>query len=416
MSRIVIVGAGAAGMMAAATIVESDPQIEVVLIEKNDGLGKKVIISGGGRCNVTTGLAQVKDVLKRYPRGGKFLSSAMYQWAPQQTYNWFERQGVPLKTEEDLRVFPQSNRGQDIVGAFERLFQETGVRVWLKASVTGVEKTTTGFLVHVKDREPLEADAVVLTTGGQAYRHTGSTGDGYAFSEGLGHVITKLAPSLNSFFTAEGWPKELAGVSFQRARFLCSTPKAEAIGPFLFTHHGVSGPAVFAFSSWLAFENYDRAKPLAFSIDLFVDETLEALRHRIEQQALLLSKKSVLNCLATIVPRSVADVVCFQLQIDGMKSCVQTSKKTWLEVAQWLKAIPLQAVGRGAGDEFVTAGGVDLREVDPSTMESKICPNLFFAGELLDIDGFTGGFNLQASWATGRLAGTSIAQRFQSFS
>jgi predicted Rossmann fold flavoprotein len=409
--KIAIVGGGAAGLMAAATIHEMSPEAEVFLIEKNDKLGAKVIISGGGRCNVTTGIRDVRLVLSKYPRGSKFLNSAMRRFPPEAVYEWFEAHGTPLKIEEDLRVFPESDDGKDIVGVFERMFARSNVRVLLKTSVFKIEKKDTGFDIFLKQQDaPLHVDRVILTTGGQAYRHTGSTGDGYAFAESLGHSITKLAPSLNSFTTKEKWPAEISGLSFERAELTAHREKKISFtGPFLFTHRGVSGPAVFALSSLVAFEFYDPKQPLAVTIDLFPDELSEELRSRIEQAFKAQPRKSLLNVLGFVVPKSLADIICRELTLLTEKHAGEVSAKEILSISSWLKAIPLTVIGRGAGDEFVTAGGVDLKEVDPSTMESKICPGLFFAGEILDIDGFTGGFNLQASWAAGRLAGESAA-------
>jgi predicted Rossmann fold flavoprotein len=410
--RVGIVGGGAAGLMAAATILETAPETELFLVERNDGLGKKVIISGGGRCNVTTGIQDIRTVLTKYPRGGKFLSKAIYHFPPADVYAWFEAHGVPLKNEEDNRVFPQSDNGRDIVGVFERMFRSSNVEVLLKHSVESIEKIESGFRLYFKLGEPLEVDTVVLTTGGQAYRHTGSKGDGYAFAIGLGHTITKLAPSLNAFFTRETWPADVSGLSFEKAEFRTNRSKAyKFTGPFLFTHKGVSGPAVFALSSQVAFENYDTHEPLKIEIDLFPDETNEQLFTRIEKAIVEGGNKSTLNILATIIPKSLAEIMLSELSIDGSLHATEVGRKNFLHVVEWLKGIPLEVVGRGAGDEFVTAGGVSLDEVDPSTMESKICPGLYFAGEILDIDGYTGGFNLQASWATGRLAGEAIASR-----
>ncbi len=420
MMRVAIIGGGAAGLMAAATLHEDDPSIEIFLIERNDGLGKKVIISGGGRCNVTTGIRDVKTVLARYPRGGKFLTSAMYAFPPEAVEAWFESHGVPLKTQADLRVFPVSDDGHDIVRAFEELFALSNVRILLKTSATRVEKRGDEFFIFTKESpEPIVADKLVLTTGGQAYRHTGSTGDGYAFATALGHTITALAPSLNAFFTSETWPKEISGLSFERATISSNRgssnlrPSAPSTlpsftGPFLFTHKGVSGPAVFALSSIVAFEPYDAANPLEIAIDLFPDETLDALRARVETVATANPNKRFDNVLGLLVPKSLADIVVDQLGISKTKSANQVAKKDMARTAAWLKAIPLHVIQRGAGDEFVTAGGVDLSEVDPTTMESRICPGLYFAGEILDVDGFTGGFNLQASWAAGHLVGKSI--------
>ncbi|MEI6510612.1 MAG: aminoacetone oxidase family FAD-binding enzyme [Candidatus Uhrbacteria bacterium] len=422
MMRVAIIGGGAAGLMAAATLHEDDPSVEIFLIERNDGLGKKVIISGGGRCNVTTGIRDVKTVLTKYPRGGKFLTSAMYAFPPEAVEAWFESHGVPLKTQADLRVFPVSDDGHDIVRAFEELFALSNVHILLKTSATRVEKRGDEFFIFTKESpDPIVADRLVLTTGGQAYRHTGSTGDGYAFATALGHTITPLAPSLNAFFTSETWPKEISGLSFERATITAhrrpnnltpSTPltplNPSFTGPFLFTHKGVSGPAVFALSSIVAFEPYDAANPLEIAIDLFPDETSDALRSRVETVATTNPNKRFDNVLGLLVPKSLADIVVDQLGISKTKSANQVAKKDMARTAGWLKSIPLHVVQRGAGDEFVTAGGVDLSEVDPTTMESRVCPGLYFAGEILDVDGFTGGFNLQASWAAGHLVGKSI--------
>ncbi len=410
--RTAIIGGGAAGLMTAATILDADPEADVFLLERNDGLGKKVIISGGGRCNVTTGILDVRTVLTKYPRGSKFLSSAMFTFPPEAVQAWFESHGVPLKTEDDLRVFPVSDDGKDVVRAFERAFDTPRMHVLLKKNVTGISRRATGgFDVHVKDQpEPLSADAVVLTTGGQAYRHTGSTGDGYAFALSLGHSLTPLAPSLNAFFTRERWPAEVSGLSFPKAKFTARRGRGITFtGPFLFTHKGVSGPAVFALSSLVAFEKYDHAVPLEINIDLFPDLTPTALHEAITLQMQDNPAKIFANVLAAVIPKSLVGICLGEIAVSGERRADQTPKADVARCVQWLKAVPLHVVQRGGGDEFVTAGGVPLSEVDPSTMESKICPGLYFAGEILDIDGFTGGFNLQASWATGHLAGESIA-------
>lgn len=412
--RIAIIGGGAAGLMAAATIHETCPHTDIFLIERNKELGKKVMISGGGRCNVTTGFEHLPTVLGSYPRGGKFLSSAMHQFPPSSVYLWFETHGVPLKTEEDLRVFPKSNKGKDVVDVFNNLFTHSHVSVLLEHHATRVEKKESHFVVTLKNGKTLETDVLVLTTGGQAYRHTGSTGDGYAFAETLGHTITPLAPSLNSFFTVEVWPKELSGLSFERATMtaiISKKPLPSTTGPFLFTHTGLSGPAVFALSSLVAFEPYDRMHPLLITIHLFPDLTLAELESKISILIKENPKKSMGNILAMIVPKSLSEVLCKETDIDEHKRAIEVAKKDIASCALWLTRIPLHVNGRGAGDEFVTAGGIPLSEVNPKTMESNITPNLYFAGEILDVDGYTGGFNLQASWATGRLAGEAIAKK-----
>lgn len=403
-------------MMCAASLQEENPSAEILLFDRNDGLGKKVIISGGGRCNVTTGIHDVKTLLTKYPRGGKFLTSAMYAFPPDAVYAWFESHGVPLKTQADQRVFPQSDDGRDIVGVFERLFAKSNVKVMLKSSVTRIEHEAVGgrqkeFVVHLKDQsEPIAVDAVVLTTGGQAYRQTGSTGDGYAFAQSLGHTVTKLAPSLNSFTTVEQWPASISGLSFERALLTAKREgKPTFTGPFLFTHKGVSGPAVFALSSLVAFETYGPKEPLEILIDLFPDSTIDWLRDTFAMIVTEHPNKQFANVLGLLVPHSLAEIVAREIGVSESKRANQVSKKEIQQCLAWLKAIPLTVIGRGVGDEFVTAGGVELSEIDPKTMMSTICPGLFFAGEVMNVDGFTGGFNLQASWAAGRLAGQSVA-------
>ena len=408
--HIVVIGGGAAGLMCTASILEHNPEATVTLIERNDGLGKKVIISGGGRCNVTTGFHDVKEVLTKYPRGGKFLTSAMYNFPPDKVYAWFEEHGVPLKTQTDMRVFPKSDDGHDIVRVFEHLFEKSHARLLLKTSVTHIEKISDTFQVFLKDKlEPIQADRVVLTTGGQAYRHTGSKGDGYAFALSLGHTITPLAPSLNAFFTLQTWPAQISGLSFEHARITARREGSPHFtGPFLFTHKGVSGPAVFALSSLVAFETYNKEMPLEIEIDLFPDQTIDRVVEDITKIATEHHNKQFENVLGMVLPKSLASIVIQELGISVSKRANQIAKKDMRRCAEWVKHVPLSVVQRGAGDEFVTAGGIELSEVDPRSMESLICPGLYFAGEILNVDGFTGGFNLQASWATGQLAGESI--------
>jgi predicted Rossmann fold flavoprotein len=408
--KLAILGGGAAGMLAAATVNEFYPEIEIFLIEKNDSLGKKVVISGGGRCNVTTGITNIQTVLSKYPRGNKFLTTAMYNFSPSEVYTWFEDHGIPLKIEKDLRVFPQSNNGKDIVGVFEKIFAKSNTKVLIKHNVLKVEKKTENFIIHFKDQPSLHVEKLILTCGGQAYRSTGSTGDGYEFAEALGHTITNLAPSLNSFITLEKWPKILSGVSFEEGTVTAQRAKTyQFTGPFLFTHTGISGPAVFALSSLVAFEEYGPKNPLQITIDLVSSLSLSMLATEFKKQITEHPKKSFKNTIHTVVPKSVVEVACEELKIEGTKHNAEISKHELEMIAKWLKQTPLSVIGRGAGDEFVTAGGVNTAEVNPRTMESKITPGLFFAGEILDVDGFTGGFNLQAAWATGRTAGENIA-------
>ncbi|MCB9802390.1 NAD(P)/FAD-dependent oxidoreductase [Candidatus Nomurabacteria bacterium] len=409
--RIAIIGGGAAGMMSAVAANENNPQAEVFLIERNDSLGKKVIISGGGRCNVTTGIEEIKLVLEKYPRGAKFLNSAIHNFPPRAVQDWFEEHGVPLKCEEDLRVFPASNKGTDVVRAFETFFAKHQTKVLFKHIVKSIEKENNSFIINFKDQKSLSFDKVILALGGQAYRQTGSAGDGYSLAEILGHQITELAPSLSSLTTKETWPHKLSGLSFLETNFKAfGQKKYQFSGPFVFTHWGISGPAIFALSSLLAFENFDQKRPLKIQLDLLPEKTFEQILAELKNFMDQNLKKSFKYALSKLVPLSLATIALEQNKIALEKNNGELSKQELRKVATWLKSLSLTIIDRRPGHEFVTAGGVELKEVNSSTMESKICPGLYFAGEILNIDGYTGGFNLQASWATGYLAGVSASK------
>lgn len=410
MKKIAIIGGGAAGMMAAVAATEQgeDAPCSVTLFEKNTYLGAKVIISGGGRCNVTTGILEVRELLKNYPRGAKFLISAMYRLPPEKVMQWFEEHGVPLKTEEDLRVFPVSNNGKDVVGALEKQLRAKGVEVMCAAAVTHTARREGKFQLTLGGGREFLYDALILTTGGNAYRHTGSTGDGYAFAQEFGHKITPLAPSLSNFIVQKKLVGELAGVSFEKVHFTLygeANKKYERSGAFVFTHKGVSGPAVFALSALAAYEKISPQEPRALYIDFFPDEKSDAFEKRLLALIHKNPSKTLVNFLDILLPKSLCRVIAQVAQIDEKKTAGVLTKQERLILCTILKKFPLTVTGKSAGEEFVTAGGVDLGEVNTNTMESKICRNLYFAGELLDIDGFTGGFNLQSSWATGALAG-----------
>ena len=329
----------------------------------------------------------------------------MHQFSPQILQAWFENHGVPLKCEADMRVFPVSNNGKDVVKAFEKIFSQYKTNILFNHQVIKINKNKEGFVINFKTQKPLQVDKVILTLGGQAYRQTGSTGDGYSLAENLGHQTTELAPSLSSLTSKEKWPEQIAGISFTNANFSVKAMKSTFTGPFVFTHWGISGPAVFALSSLIAFEKFDTNKPLKISLDLLVDLKPEKIITDLKKFILANPHKLFKHAIQQFIPLSLATIAVEQIGIDVSKKNNTISNKELNQTANWLKNIPLTIIDRRAGDEFVTAGGVDLAEVNPSTMESKICPGLYFAGEILNIDGFTGGFNLQASWATGHLAG-----------
>lgn len=399
-----------AAIGAAEAASEKGTACEVMLLEKNASLGAKVLLSGGGRCNLTSGIFDVKELLKNYPRGAKFLMTAMFRFSPEKVMAWFEAHGVKLKVEKDNRVFPKSNDSRTVVDALERKMKALGVSVLFGAAVTEIVRRGNKFEIIIKDGRKLEVDAIILTTGGNAHCHTGSTGDGYAFAQALGHTITKLAPSLSSFVVAEEWASELAGVSFERAKLTLITSggeKFERTGAFGFTHKGVSGPAIFALSSLAAYEEISKEGPLKLKIDFSPDEKLPAFEKRILELIQKNPKKTLPNFLDILLPKSLCSVAVLVLNMPKTTIVGSLTKQQRAGVVGLLKGFPLTVIARGAGEEFVTAGGVNLKEVNTNTMESKVCSGLYFAGEILDVDAFTGGFNLQASWATGRLAGSS---------
>ncbi len=410
--KIGIIGAGAAGMIAAATIAEnSNVNTEIFLIEKNDGIGKKVEITGGGRCNVTTGFHDIKEVLKKYPRGENFLKFAMYNFSADDVFKWIVAHGVPLKIEEDMRVFPKSNNGKDITKLFNKVFEENKVNVLLKHNVSDVQKKDDKFSVKFSYGQNMVFDFLIFTTGGNAYSHTGSTGDGYNFAKSFGHRITDLSPSLHAFTFAEKRMPLLAGISFKNVNLRIKGEKTyDFNGPFVFTHRGISGPAVFALSSMAAHEKFETKSDSHLFIDFYPDKKYEDVLSELNLSISENPKKEFINIVRTFVPKALAEIMCEDIEV-GKKKCSEVSKKDMNKITELLKNMRFKISGKSPGDEFVTAGGVDLHDIDSKTMESKICPNLYFAGEILDIDGFTGGFNLQSAWSTGRLAGESISKK-----
>ncbi len=406
--RVAIIGGGAAGMIAAWSITQNHPSANVTLFEKNNNLGAKVIISGGGRCNLTTGIEHVSDVLKNYPRGAKFLKHAIYSMPPKDVRMFFENLGVPTKCENDNRVFPVSNNGHDVVDAFVDYFNSTNVNVSLGTQIDNVEYKNGQFLLSKKSVQLGSFDKLIITTGGQAYRHTGSTGDGYSFAESLGHSVTKLGPSLNSFVLNEKFLTEISGLSLKnvtlKARCIDSK-RHELSGPILFTHKGLTGPVVFALSAFLAFSEISVDNPLRFHIDLIAELSIHDLNKSWQGFLKTSPKKHFKHFLYLYLPKSLIDLLDSEFNFKINLPCDSLDNKTVLKVLEKLKNFELSIVGRGKGDEFVTAGGINRSEIDAKTMQSKIVPGLYFAGEIMDVDGVTGGFNLQASWACGNLAG-----------
>ncbi len=381
---------------------------EVVLLERNAKLGVKVAISGGGRCNVTTGKTKLKEILENYPRGAEFLRYAMKQFDSVMMREFLHSRGLKTKVEEDGRVFPISDVGQDVVDLLAAEMRRAGVEIRLNTAVKSLELgkgLAKKMVVFYADEKKELFDQVVLACGGNAFAQTGSTGDGYAWAKAMGHHITQLGPSLMAFVLAGG-STNLAGLSL--AKVGLKMGDACKVGPVVFTHQGISGPALFVISAHTAWQKFDSTSQNILYLDLFPELNLEQLDAQLRQAMEQDGAKKLINILDYFLAKSLAGAILRSAAVDGEKKAAEIGKKERLAVVKMLKAWPRQVVGRAQGEEFVTAGGVDTTEVNEQTMESKICPGLFLAGEILNVDGFTGGFNLQASWATGHLAGLNV--------
>lgn len=414
MTKIAIIGGGAAGMMAAATLLESKTKLEIHLFEKNSSLGVKVKISGGGRCNVTTGINHVPTLLKKYIRGAQFLKPSLAAFPPQKVRDWFEAHDLKLKEEADHRVFPVSDKGEDVITVFDKLFKDPRIHLHFSEGITDVKFDQSFKLISKK--ASYSFDKLIITSGGNAYAKTGSTGDGYTFAKGLGNSVTKLGPSLNSFIVQEDWCKSLAGISFANAALIADTTdgKKRAQGPLVLTHFGISGPAVFALAAEVAFEQISINNPLKIKFlpdaDLKFDSFDQEFRLLLQNNG----AKLLHNIFSYFFALRFAEKIIEQSGINNKKAAEITKLERHQLVKLITQGLPLTLLARRPGDEFVTAGGVELSEINPKTMQSKIIPNLYFAGEILNIDGLTGGFNLQAAWATGRMAGINIIKTFES--
>ena len=412
--KIAIIGWWAAGMMAAATIIENWYTGEVHLFEKNKNLWAKVIISGWGRCNVTTSYYRWKDLGDKYIRWSEFVREAIGQFGPRKIFNRFENHGVPLKIEEDMRVFPKSDNGRDIVGVFEKLFsRHKSMRVHLTSGIDDIDYEKKKFILSTGGQK-MNFDQIVIATGGNAYTATWSTGDAYNRAKKLWHTVTSLGPSLNSFLSEEKWMHELSGLSFEKAKFeitLSDGEKKNAIWPMLFTHFWISGPATFIVSAHSSFETINRSQALEVYFMPFVDRTREVWEEFFLQQAKEVPRKQITTILHTYLPQRIIDSLnthIFAWALDGQIGVCSKALRIGLsEYLGW--GWKISVVWRRAGDEFVTAWGVLLDEVNRQTMESKILPGLYFVGEILNVDGVTGWYNLTSSWATGRLAGKTIS-------
>ena len=413
--KVIVIGGGPAGMMAA--IESSKHGNEVILIEKNNVLGKKLSITGKGRCNITSSLS-MDEFIKNIPGNGKFLYSAFNSFTNKDIIQFIEKQGIDTKVERGNRVFPKTDRAQDVVNCFVKKIKEQKIKVCLNSEVTEILKDKENTVIGVKTKnEVIKADKIILATGGKSYPLTGSTGDGYKMAKKLGHTIVDLKPSLVPLETyEEDMHQNLQGLSLKNVEIkLIDISKNKEIykefGEMMFTHFGISGPIILSASSHLVrYKNINellKNKQIKLIIDLKPALSLEKLDQRILRDFDTEKNKSFKNSLDKLLPQKLIPEIIKISKIPSEIKVNSITKEQRESLAKTLKNFEVTIKKfRPIEDAIITAGGVNIKEINPRTMESKLIKNLYFAGEIIDVDGYTGGFNLQIAYSTGFVAGS----------
>jgi len=408
MAKVVVVGAGPAGIMAALTAAKKH---EVILIEKNDKIGKKLFITGKGRCNLTN-KKDISDFFDYIPGNPEFLYSSLYSYTNENLIEFIEGLNVSLKVERGDRVFPKSDKSSDIIKALENELIKRNVHIILNNEVTSINyKDKDIYSVKLRDGKEIKGDYFILTTGGISYPQTGCTGDGHKFAKKLGHNIVNLVPSLVPIELKESWIKELQGLSLKNVEIKIVNKNSKVqykdFGEMLFTHFGISGPIVLSGSRYI--------KPgtdQSIIINLKPALSREELDKRVQKDFAKYINKDFKNSLDDLLPKKLIPVIINLCNISEDKKVNSITKEERNILVDTLQNLKLKVKGlRPIAEAIVTAGGVDVKEVDPSTMKSKIINNLYFAGELLDVDAYTGGFNIQIAFSTGYIAGTMVGEK-----
>lgn len=405
MKKVCVIGGGAAGMMAA--YFAACGGAEVYLAEKNDFCGKKINITGKGRCNLTN-LCDVSEFIKNVPTNPRFLYKALNNLSPEDTMTLFEGFGVPLKVERGRRVFPVSDKAADVSTALKNACADAGVKI-IHGKVSGINvKDNAVASVSFSGGKVLACDGCIVATGGASYPRTGSDGDGYRFAKSLGHTVIPLSPSLVPLVTEEPWCAQCMGLSLKNVNLSFYRDGKELFneqGEMLFTHFGVSGPLVLSASAHLG-----DCVGVKGIIDLKPALDFEMLDKRILRDFAETKNKDFANSLSDLLPQKLVPIVVQQSGIPPHKKVNSVTKEERRALAELIKGLKLTVTGKRPIDEaIVTAGGVSVKEINPSTMESKLISGLFFAGEVIDVDAYTGGYNLQIAFSTGALAGENAA-------
>lgn len=417
MNRVIVIGGGPAGMMAAITAKENNN--EVLIIEKNNQLGKKLLITGKGRCNITSSL-EIKDFIKNTPGNGKFLYSVYQKYTNKDIINFLKEQGIEVKEERGNRIFPITDKSVDVLKCFTKKIKELNIEV--KYNIKVVEILTKNIdgvtqIVGVKtDKETLDADKVILATGGKSYPLTGSTGDGYKLAEKLGHSITPIKPSLVPLEVYDkNECKQLQGLSLRNVAIrLKDLEKNKEIyddfGEMLFTHFGVSGPTILSSSAHLVrYKNVEKLfqeKKIILEIDLKPALDSKKLNDRILRDFEEFKNKQFKNSLDKLLPQKLIPIIIKRAEINPNKKVNEITKKEREKLIKTIKKFEIEIKGfRPIEEAIITSGGVNTKEINPKTMESKKVKGLYFAGEMIDVDAYTGGFNLQIAYSTGYVSG-----------
>jgi len=407
---IAVIGGGPAGMMAAGRAAELG--VKVILIEKNETLGKKLLVTGKGRCNFTHNEFDIRKFAEKFGRNGRFLYSALSVFGAREVIDFFESRGVKGKVEQGDRIFPEKGNAQDILNVFVKYLTEGKVNILFNSEVTGF-KQEKGKISQVLLRDhKISTDKYILCTGGKSYPQTGSIGDGYQWAKQLGHTVITPVPALNPVKTSEEWVKELQGLSLKNVSlqlFQKNKKKDERFGEMLFTHFGVSGPIVMDMSKNIG--ELLKSGPVKLILDLKPALNFKKLDRRIQRDFEKFKGRMFKNSLKGLLPLSMVPVIIKLSGIEPEKKVDYISREERNKLVHLLKELEITLTGLlGFKWSVVTSGGVALKYIDPNTMCSKKIKNLYFAGEILDLDGPSGGYNLQESWSTGYLAGKSAAK------
>jgi len=411
MSKVLIIGGGASGMAAAVAAAKNGHTVTIV--EKNEKLGKKVYISGKGRCNLTNDTDNA-GIMANTVTNPRFLYSALAAFSSRDIMDFLEENGCMIKTERGRRVFPASDHSSDVIRTFEKVLRELGVELKFRTEVKSL-LVRDGVCTGVEtDKGRLAADAVIVATGGRSYEATGSTGDGYRFARDTGHQVAPAFPALVPLRTKEDYGRELAGLSLKNVAITIpdlekpKKPLYKDFGEMLFTHTGVSGPVILSASSYVT-KKLRELGELKLLLDLKPALSAEQLQERLLRDFSEELNKSLKNGLDALLPKSLIPFVILQSGVSGDKKINEITREERKALVTALKEFALTLNGTaGFNEAIVTQGGVSVKNIDSSTMESKLIRNLYFAGEVIDIDALTGGYNLQLAWSTGTLAGMNV--------